>query len=342
MQPDQGDQKHMPQGALQRGSDQGQGHTVRWLSIMCLEDTDMKTAATHDEKGMHWSGREQPRSCREKFLQAWDEKVKHQHSAILSAQELVHQPAVGIPTEGNGTRGRPLSHWQRGTILQPSKSAIYVLAVMTVPQGQHYSSPLSLLAPKFPTSHSIRQLDLLDNKLARSSLDWEHEGELLHICVSDLLLGSPVRKRPRLLPPNRKMHVEVWKKPASHSLQEGERSPVPLEYSHLVDTMAVNKPADLPEVESFYRSFAPRRRQQGCHRRIRPVHPLGEYPSSTCGMEPVTYQQRAPKRSYKEHLLYCPKTNVPFSSFTMATKESMNTSENGHLPPKKRYTQSCL
>lgn len=286
------------------------------------------------EKAMCWSDRERPRSSREKFLQAWDEKVKRQHSAGLSAHELEHQSAVGIPTQGNVTRDTPCSHLQRGAIMQPSENAFYVLRVKTPPQGQQYSNSGSSSAPR----HNPQNLPI--PQLARSSLDLENEGELIHICVSDLLLGSPVRKRPRLLPPNRKMHVVVWKKQASHSLQEGERSPVPLEYSHLVDSMIVTKPADLPEVESFYRRFSPRRRQRASHRRVRPV--LGECSSSTSGMEAATHQQRATKRSHEQHLLSSSNTNVPFSNLTMATKESMNTSPNGHLPPKKRYTQSCF
>lgn len=294
----------------------------------------METAPIQAEKAMCWSDREWPRSCREKFLQAWDEKVKHQHSTILSAQELEHQSAVGIPTQGNVTRDKSCSHLQ---IMQPRENAFYVLRVKNSPQGQQYPNSGSFSASRrYPQNLAIPQL-------ARSSLDLENEGELIHICVSDLLLGSPVRKRPRLLPPNRKMHVEVWKKQATNSLQEGERSPVPLEYSHLVDTMIVTKPADLPEVESFYRRFSPRRRQWGSHRRVRQFHLLEECRSPTSGREAVTYQQRATKRSHEQHLLCSPNTNVvPFSTLTMAAKESMNTSQHGHLPPKKRYTQACL
>ncbi|KAL8163223.1 UNVERIFIED_CONTAM: hypothetical protein K2H54_014932 [Gekko kuhli] len=295
-------------------------------------DTSVETAAMQAEKAMCWSGREWPRSCREKFLQAWEEKVKRQHSAILSAQELECQSAAGIPAQGNVAGDKPRSHLQRGAIAQPSENAFYVLRVKTPPQGQQSSNPRSFSAPRhYPQNLPTPQL-------ARSPLDLENEGELIHICVSDLLLGSPGRKRPRLLPPNRKMHVEVWKKRASHSLQEGERSPVPPEYSHLVDTMTVTKPADLPEVESFYRRFSPRRR----HRRVRPTHLLGEGPSPATGTEAAACQPRGTKRSHEQHLLYSSSTDVPSSHLTMAAKEAMNTSQNGHLPPKKRYTQSCL
>ncbi|XP_061477801.1 uncharacterized protein LOC133382149 isoform X2 [Rhineura floridana] len=308
----------------------------------------METAAMQEEKAMLLSDIGGPKSCREKFLRAWNEKLKLQLRPTLSSQMPERQSAIHTPNQEKWTKDKSLSHLLKRASGQPSENAIYYLMVMPASEAQLHTSPASC----WTTGHCPQQLptglDPVDKKLASNPLDLETnpEEEFLQICVSDLLLESSMKKRPRLLPPNRKMHVEVlWKKQELHLRQEYERSPVPLQYNHLIDTMALTNPDDLTEVESFYRRFTPGLKQPGSCRSTRPFHPQVECHSPPSTTEASTCQQgarRTAKMRYKLHRQLSLKRSAPLADLTMATKQSLNTSQNGHLPPKKRYTQGCL
>ncbi|KAG6931617.1 hypothetical protein G0U57_001262 [Chelydra serpentina] len=131
------------------------------------------------------------------------------------------------------------------------------------------------------------------------------------------------------------MHVEVWKrKSASHPLEEGARSPVPLQYSHLVDAMAMTEPADISEVESFYRQFTPWPRRRGSCRSTRAV------PAQTESASPVREADGAAGSGFEQH----PKSNrkramASISTLILAAKRPGDTAWSEHLPPKKRYIQ---
>ncbi|XP_053156381.1 uncharacterized protein LOC128346764 isoform X2 [Hemicordylus capensis] len=291
----------------------------------------METAAIPNKKAMCPSGIDGP-DCREKFHQARNEKLH----PILSPQGPQYQPAISTPIQGEWTRDNPPSHLIQRASMQPSENAIYLLTVGPASQEHLYSSPANLLttghwSQQLPTAPSERELDFFNKELASSlpNLEMNAEEELLQICASDLLLECPVRKRPRLLPPNRKMHVEVWKKQTSPPVQESARSPVPLEYSHLVDTMPVTNPADLSTVESFYRRVTSRARQ---------VNPPEACLSPAWGVD----VRRTDKKRQKQHQQLSMKRIASSPDFKEKTKWSMNISEDGNLPPKKRYTKGCL
>ncbi|XP_032992063.1 uncharacterized protein LOC117039121 [Lacerta agilis] len=285
----------------------------------------MEMAAIQGEKSMCPSDVGGPKSSREKFLQAWYKKLKPQTHPTVSSQ--VSGSPVCAPSQENWTKDTSLSH------------TIYYLMVVPPPQAQLYAS-------SWTTAQCPRQRDLhhVAQELASSSLDPEAnpKEEFLHICASDLLLKSAERKRPRLLPPNRKMHVEVLKRQDSPPLQECQSRPVPLEYSHLLDTIEMTNPADLPQVEGFYRSFIVGQRRQGSSRRAGQLHPQPECRIPPRATEAASCQQgarRITRMRYTQHRKLSLKRSAPLSELTVATKRSVDSSQNGHLPPKKRYTQ---
>nr|XP_025033886.1 uncharacterized protein LOC106732902 [Pelodiscus sinensis] len=258
----------------------------------------------------------------------------------LPAEAFVLEPAVSWQQ-----RDHP---W--GALLHPSSSpgdnAFYLLAMVTA-LDHSGSPPVSLVAPGGCSGHTPRTPAELQpwakdpgpfyKELASLPLAWEGdtEEELLQICASDLLLGSSLRKRPRLLPPHRKMHVEVWKrKAASPQLEEDVRSPVPLEYSHLVDAMAMTELADISEVESFYRQFTPWPRRRGSCRSSRGAH------AHSASTSPAREATEAPGRGCEPP----PKSNrkrglASVSTLLLAAKRPMDNAWSAHLPPKKRYIQ---
>ncbi|KAM6473550.1 uncharacterized protein PHA67_006318 isoform 2-T2 [Liasis olivaceus] len=308
----------------------------------------MEAAATKDKKGMHPNDAERPKSCREKFLQAWNEKLKLQPCPILSPQVLASQSAVDIAVQEKRTRNnKALSYLHTRASLQPSENAVYFVKVMPVPPEQMHPTPGSVWAgghcpQQLPMTSWHSNLLVIDKVPGGSMTNVEEE--LLQICVSDLLMESPARKRPRLLPPHRKMHVEVWKKEALYPLQEDARNPVPLAYNHLVDTMSMANAADLPEVESFYRRFSPKLKQS-CNRKNTPVQPGAEGFLLARNPEASTLQQavrKTAKMRHKQHQQLSLKRSSPLPDLMVASIQSMNFSQNIHLPPKKRYTQGCL
>nr|XP_023957540.1 uncharacterized protein LOC112058983 [Chrysemys picta bellii] len=323
---------------------------------MPRDPTAPGTTAMQVEKVGCWrSGLDRPKSCREKFLQAWNEKLKLQPCPI--SPQVPNCPSPGsIPAQGQWPGAEPVPFSLKGALLHPSchpgDNALYFLAVVTAVDHSG-STPVSFVAPGGCSGHTprtpagIRPCDKdpgpFYKELARPPLAWEgnSEEELLQICASDLLLGSSLRKRPRLLPPNRKMHVEVWKrKPASHPPEEGARSPVPLEYSHLVDAMAMTEPADISEVESFYRQFTPWPRRRGSCRSTKAVHAQTDSALPVRKADEAAPEQHslwgAAGSGFKQH----PKRAMAsISTLILAAKRPRDTAWSEHLPPKKRYIQ---
>ncbi|KAG8129051.1 hypothetical protein E2320_015815 [Naja naja] len=304
----------------------------------------MEAAATKDKMAVHPNDTEKPKSCREKFLQAWNEKLKLQPCPILYSQTLASQSVVDISVQEKRTRNnKALSDLKTRASLQHNENAIYFVKVMPLPPKQMHPTPGGVYVHEHcPQQDAVASWhsnhDATDKKVPSGSMT-NVEEELLQICVSDLLMESPARKRPRLLPPHRKMHVEVWKKEASPALQEQARNPVPLAYNHLVDTMSMTNLADLPEVESFYRRFNPKLKQS-CDRKNSPIQ-SGADGFLLVRNTDVSTTQEAVGKIAKQHQQLSSKRSSPLPDLMVANIESMN-SQNIHLPPKKRYTHGCL
>lgn len=304
----------------------------------------MEAAATKDKMAVHPNVTEKPKSCREKFLQAWNEKLKLQPCPILYSQTVASQSAVDISVQEKQTRNKALSDLQTRASLQHNENAVYFVKVMSLSPEQMHPTPGAVcvgehcpLQDAVASQHS--NYDVTDKNVPSGSVTSVEE-ELLQICVSDLLMESPARKRPRLLPPHRKMHVEVWKKEASPPLQKHARNPVPLAYNHLVDTMSMTNLADLPEVESFYRRFNPKLKPS-CDRKNSPIH-SGAEGFLLARNTAVSTSQKAGGKTAKQHQQLSLNRSSPLPNLMVANIESMNFSQNVHLPPKKRYCHGCL
>ncbi|XP_070596026.1 uncharacterized protein [Erythrolamprus reginae] len=303
----------------------------------------MEAAATKDKMAVHPNDTKKPKSCREKFIQAWNEKLKLQPCPTLYSQTLASQSTVDISAQEKQTRNnKALPDLQTRTSLQHNENAVYFVKVMSLPPEQMHPTPGGGRVGEHCTQqdavatwHSNR--DATDKKVPSGSVT-SVEDELLQICVSDLLMESPARKRPRLLPPHRKMHVEVWKKEALPPLQEHARNPVPLAYNHLVDTMSMTNLADIPEVESFYRKFNPKLKQS-YDRKTSPMQP-GANGFLLVRNADVSISQEANGKIAKHHPQPSLRRSSPLPDL-VANTESMN-SPNIHLPPKKRYTHGRL
>ncbi|XP_028572731.2 uncharacterized protein LOC114590618 isoform X1 [Podarcis muralis] len=290
-----------------------------WHSVI---DPYMETGAIPGEEAVCPSDVGGPKSSREKFLQAWYEKRKPQTHPTVSSQVSGCGSPACAPSQENWTRDTSLSH------------AFFYLMVVPPPQAQLYtSSRMTAQCPRQRDLHHVAQ---------ELEPEANPEEEFLQICASDLLLKSAERKRPRLLPPNRKMHVEVLKRQDSPPLQECQKSPVPLEYSHLLDAIEMTNLADLPEVESFYRSFILRQKRKGYSRRDGQLRPQAECRLPPRATEAASCQQgarRTARLRCTQNRKLSLKRSAPLSELTVATKRSVDSSQNGHLPPKKRYTQ---
>lgn len=307
------------------------------------------TATTmQDEKAMCLSNLGRPRSCREKFIHKWNEKLKLQQQSLSSPQVPECQAAIDMPTQGQMTRGMTLS--LRKASLQPSENAVYILTVSSASQEQQHVSPDRSLA----TEHSLQQRPMafyqtgkgfLDEELASKLLNQETntEEEFVQICTSDLLLEGPVKNRPRLLPPNRKMHVEVRKKPIYHLLQDSARSPISLQYNPPLITMSITNPSNIPGMESIYCRFPSNLEKQDSYGSDRPGYQPAECPPPGWGInappseEAVRNTDRLRQKQHQPFLGSLKR--APSLDPEVATKSSIHTYPLNHLPPKKRYTQ---
>nr|XP_008102647.1 PREDICTED: uncharacterized protein LOC103277830 [Anolis carolinensis] len=285
-----------------------------------------ETAAMKDEKVMDTSDAQRPKSCREKFLHAWNEKLKLQSDLSLPAQVQEGQSAIGVPDHEKRTGdGSQPSQLLTGPSSEPNETAFYFVMV---------AAPCSQCS----LPRSFQEAESLPHHLplapCGSTADWEtgDEEEFLHICTSDIVLQPPARKRPRLLPPERKMYVEVHKREAQTLREEHLGSLAPLAFNPLVDATVISTLADLPQMESFYWRNSPRQRGHQSFQGQAPICPSGE------GVSPGTDLAAANlSHAQQEHLRLESSTSQPGPMMT--SRESMNSSQNAHLPPKKRYTR---
>lgn len=305
------------------------------------------------EKVGCWRTRaDRPMSCREKFLRAWYEKLRYQSCPSSPPQLPNSQPPSSIPAQGRH-RPRPLSPSR--TLPQSSCGrADSFMGAMPTQEEHSGSLPAVCVGPPDCSQQTSgtpggvypcdRDRSPLGKELVTLPLDQEEEDgeeeEFLQICISDLLLKASPRKRPRLLPPNRKMHIEVRNKRAKlHQAEEGQNSSIPLEYSHLVDTMAMTKPADLSKAESFYQKFASRPRRQGFHISTRdsPVQTDGTAPAGAT--EGPAHHWNSFKGMAGSNCKSQPKNNRKrgISALTMFASQHRDADWREHLPPKKRY-----
>uniref|UniRef100_A0A6J0URH7 Uncharacterized protein isoform X1 n=1 Tax=Pogona vitticeps TaxID=103695 RepID=A0A6J0URH7_9SAUR len=283
-------------------------------------DAYTEIEAMKETTTVHLNDTERPKSSREKFLQAWNEKPEFQKCPIVSSQVPECQTATGIPIQTKEIQDeKHQSHLLTRNSLDASENAVYFLAMPASPHGQ-------LDASSEATEPGSHQLPAAASCSPPEKSDKE---EFLKICVSDLLLESPARKRPRLLPPNKKMHVEVQKKQDPHLPEESARSAAPLG-----NTMKMSPPANPPEEESVHHSPEPKQHS--------PSHPLAEGPSpsgdteaSTCP-QPAEINQKQPQHLNQER-------SPPLPRPVIATQEYMGFPHISCLPPKKRYTKTwCL
>ncbi|XP_078506949.1 uncharacterized protein LOC144767348 [Lissotriton helveticus] len=235
--------------------------------------------------------------------------------------------------EGPRSQEAPLCRSLSPANLQPGsmgcgrrdKTATYPL----MPIGQRSAQPRALgtQGSELAASGVLHQRDLGGQVHENMAIVHNVPESFIHICATDLLLEAQHRKRPRLLPPHRKMHLEVphgrTEHPPAVSEQQhtrGQESQLPLEYRHLMDTMSLLKPTDISQVEMLYRQFTPWPRQAllpPCSHASPPK--FTPYARGGAGSQ---QQLRVSSGSMSRH---------------RRTPKSAQESHLGHLPPKKRF-----
>ncbi|XP_069510870.1 uncharacterized protein [Ambystoma mexicanum] len=145
----------------------------------------------------------------------------------------------------------------------------------------------------------------------------------LHFCATDLLVEASHRKRPRLLPPHRKMHLEVQRgmvelTPAVQEQQQNLRPHrlVPPEYRQLVDSINLGEVGGLHQAEMLYRQFT-----------VWPARTVVQPEQST-----LTPYSKGKGGRQQLHISWGSNRSH------IKTRKCTQASPQGHLPPKKRFS----
>ncbi|XP_069058131.1 uncharacterized protein [Pleurodeles waltl] len=235
--------------------------------------------------------------------------------------------------EGPRSQEEPLCRSLSAANLQPGSMGCGRKEKTTcplMPVGKRSAEPLTqgTQGSQLDVSRVLRQRDLGGQEHEDMPVVHNVPESFIHICATDLLLEAQHRKRPRLLPPHQKMHLEVPhgtpKPPSALSEQQQNRAPecqMPLEYRHLVDTMSLIKPTDISQVEMLYRQFTPWPRQ-------------GLLPTRSQASAP-TFSTYARGGAVSQHPL---RVSSESTSRHCRTPKSAPESPQGHLPPKKRFS----
>ncbi|KAJ7316025.1 hypothetical protein JRQ81_002187 [Phrynocephalus forsythii] len=283
-----------------------------------------------DETAVHLYDRERPRSSREKFIQAWNEKLRHQLRPTLSSQ--VPEPATGIPIQSKETEDeKHPSHLLSRALLGAGENAVYFVKMSDPPPSQLHTVSGDVQAPE----PGPRQLPAA---ASCSDLETSNEEEFREICASDLLPKSPERKKPRLLPQNK----NEQQKQASDQPEESPRSPASLGCSHQENTMTMTAPDNPHEVESMPPRSSPKQTPHSLSSGDRPVHPPARCPSPSGDAE-ASHCPQPTSTSHPEHQHLNQERSSPPSPPVTPTQGALGSLPISCLPPKKQYTREwCL